>query len=111
MRFFCGIETIRADAFSLRKQTGITILSQIGKKTSDLAEYEPGCISCLVIEVAAWQYHAKASSVRVTQIDLLIDRADNAIKLCELSFSDDSFVTLRMRDGFSIRIGRRFALP
>ena len=49
-------------------------------------------ISGIVTEEASWQYHAKASSERGAQIDLLIDRADNAINLCELKFSDYPFV-------------------
>jgi uncharacterized protein len=49
-------------------------------------------ISGIVTEEASWQYHAKASSERGAQIDLLIDRSDNAINLCELKFSDYPFV-------------------
>ena len=49
-------------------------------------------ISGIVTEEASWQYHAKASSERGAQIDLLVDRADNAINLGELKFSDYPFV-------------------
>jgi predicted AAA+ superfamily ATPase len=49
-------------------------------------------ISGIVTEEASWQYHAKTDSDRGAQIDLLIDRADNAINICELKFSDYPFV-------------------
>jgi AAA+ ATPase superfamily predicted ATPase len=49
-------------------------------------------ISGVVTEEASWQYHAKTMSECGAQIDLLIDRADNAINLCELKFSDYPFV-------------------
>jgi transcriptional regulator with XRE-family HTH domain len=45
-------------------------------------------ISGIITEEASWQYHPKAPSERGAQIDLLIDRADNAINVCELKFSE-----------------------
>ncbi len=49
-------------------------------------------ISGIITEEASWQYQAKAPTERGAQIDLLIDRADNAINLCELKFSEYPFV-------------------
>ncbi len=49
-------------------------------------------ISGIVTEEATWQYHAKTSTERGAQIDLLIDRTDNTINLCELKFSEYPFV-------------------
>jgi uncharacterized protein len=49
-------------------------------------------ISGVVTEEASWQYQAKTTSDRGAQIDLLIDRADNMINLCELKFSEYPFV-------------------
>lgn len=44
-------------------------------------------ISGIATEEASWQYHPQSPAERGDQIDLLIDRADNAINLCELKFS------------------------
>ena len=42
---------------------------------------------------SAWSYRPlKTSSERGVQIDLLIDRSDNCINLCEIKYSNDEFV-------------------
>lgn len=44
-------------------------------------------------EVAAWRYvPAKRSQEKGTQIDLLFDRGDGIISLCEIKYSDGEFV-------------------
>jgi hypothetical protein len=41
---------------------------------------------------SSWRYHPpRGSAERGTQIDLLIDRRDNTINLCEMKFSDGDF--------------------
>jgi AAA+ ATPase superfamily predicted ATPase len=41
--------------------------------------------------VSAWQYHAESDAVQGAQIDLIIDRDDQCINLCEIKFSDVEF--------------------
>lgn len=47
-------------------------------------------ISAVYTEESAWRYVAKGEG-KGTQIDLLIDRQDNCINLCEIKFSNKSF--------------------
>jgi hypothetical protein len=42
-------------------------------------------------EVSVWRYHPKSANEQGTQIDLLIDRADKCINLCEMKFASDTF--------------------
>jgi len=39
-----------------------------------------------------WQYRPKLATQQGTQIDLLIDRRDDVINLCEIKYADDQFV-------------------
>lgn len=41
---------------------------------------------------ASWAYRPTQRATRGAQIDLLIDRADNCITLCEMKYSDSEFV-------------------
>jgi len=42
-------------------------------------------------EESVWRHSPKSSSEKGRQIDLLLDRADNSINLCEMKFSDNQF--------------------
>ena len=42
-------------------------------------------------EVSVWRYQPKSANEQGAQIDMLIDRADKCINLCEMKFSSDSF--------------------
>jgi len=42
-------------------------------------------------EESVWRHSPKLSSEKGTQIDLLLDRADNSINLCEMKFSENQF--------------------
>ena len=44
---------------------------------------------------SAWIHRPSVKQERGTQIDLLIDRADNCISLCEMKYSDREFVITR----------------
>ena len=52
-------------------------------------------IAAVATTESSWRYHpprdSKDSSERGTQIDLLIDRRDQTINLCEMKFSDGEF--------------------
>lgn len=48
-------------------------------------------IAALQTETSAWRHQAKASGERGAQIDLLIDRADGVINLCEMKYSSTPF--------------------
>ena len=48
-------------------------------------------IAAVYTEESAWRYVAKGEG-KGTQIDLLIDRQDNCINLCEIKFSNKPFV-------------------
>ena len=49
-------------------------------------------IANLAGEIGSWRFiPAKKSKERGAQIDLLIDRTDNSINLCEIKFSDNKF--------------------
>lgn len=41
---------------------------------------------------AAWSYRPASDAMRGAQIDLLIDRRDDCINLCEMKFSQGEFV-------------------
>ena len=43
-------------------------------------------------EQSAWRYAPKAATEKGVQIDLLIDRQDHCINLCELKFSTGEFI-------------------
>lgn len=43
-------------------------------------------------EASAWRYTAKSSEESGAQIDLLLDRQDRCINVCEMKFSSESFV-------------------
>ena len=49
-------------------------------------------IGSVYTEQSAWRYVPKDSTEQGVQIDLLIDRADHCINLCELKFALDPFV-------------------
>ncbi len=50
-------------------------------------------ISGIITQTSGWIYKAtKESSEKGAQIDLVIDRADNCINLCEIKFTSDIFV-------------------
>lgn len=69
-------------------------------------------------ESSSWTFRPKQASETGTQIDLLIDRADGCINLCEMKFSEGPFVidkpyaaTLRQRrDTFRRETGSRKSL-
>ena len=42
-------------------------------------------------EVSVWRYQPKSADEQGTQIDMLIDRADRCINLCEMKFASDTF--------------------
>ena len=42
-------------------------------------------------EVSAWRYQSKSADEQGAQIDMLIDRADKCINLCEMKFSSAAF--------------------
>ncbi|MDO3626214.1 ATP-binding protein [Mucilaginibacter sp. BT774] len=42
-------------------------------------------------EVSVWRYQPKSASEQGAQIDMLIDRADGCINLCEMKFASDVF--------------------
>jgi len=46
-------------------------------------------------EVSVWRYQAKSVNEQGVQIDLVIDRADKCISLCEIKFASDSFEITR----------------
>ncbi len=64
---------------------------------------------------SGWMARPKSSADKGAQIDLLIDRADNCITLCEMKFSDSDFVISKSyadilrnkRDVFRARTGTR----
>ncbi len=72
-------------------------------------------ISGVITTEAAWVYRPKQEAMHGVQIDLLIDRADHCINLCEMKYSDSEFVIdkayagkLRSkRDVFRDRTGTR----
>jgi hypothetical protein len=49
-------------------------------------------ISGILTEQSAWQYRASARDKSGAQIDLLIDRPDRVINLCEMKWSGAPFV-------------------
>ena len=48
-------------------------------------------ISGVQTESSAWRHRAKAPNESGAQIDLLIDRRDGVINVCEMKFSEDEF--------------------
>jgi uncharacterized protein len=51
-----------------------------------LAQYKK-----LYSEVSVWRYQPKSANEQRVQIDMLIDRADRCINLCEMKFASGSF--------------------
>jgi hypothetical protein len=49
-------------------------------------------ISGLKTEHSSWRHHPDTAANTGTQIDLVIDRRDEAINLCEMKFSDSEFI-------------------
>ena len=49
-------------------------------------------ISAVVSIESGWKYVPEAEDERGTQIDLIIDRSDRCINICEMKFSDSEFV-------------------
>jgi hypothetical protein len=49
-------------------------------------------IGGIFYSVSTWEHKSKDKSGKGTAIDLLIDRADNCINLCEIKFHSDEFV-------------------
>ena len=48
-------------------------------------------ISGIICNVCSWSYRPKNSDETGVQIDMLIDRDDNVINVCEIKFSQDEF--------------------
>ena len=48
-------------------------------------------ISGISCGIYSWTYRPKDVHEQGTQIDLLIDRSDNVINLCEIKFSDEPY--------------------
>lgn len=48
-------------------------------------------VESVYTEVSTWRYHPQSKGERGTQIDLIIDRNDNCINLCEMKFSNGAF--------------------
>lgn len=49
-------------------------------------------IASVQTQHGCWQYRPKSTAQQGTQIDLLIDRRDDVINLCEIKYADDQFV-------------------
>ncbi len=49
-------------------------------------------ISGISTTISSWQYYPEIKSETGTQIDLIIDRADRIIMLCEIKFSDTPYL-------------------
>lgn len=52
-------------------------------------------ISGVSTKVSAWRYHAESDKTQGVQIDLIIDRDDQCINLCEIKFSDLEFTVTK----------------
>ncbi|MES2109781.1 MAG: ATP-binding protein [Bacteroidota bacterium] len=48
-------------------------------------------IKSVYTEVSSWRYIPKSADEQGTQVDLVIDRADGCINLCEIKFATDAF--------------------
>lgn len=48
-------------------------------------------ISGTVTEESVWRYSAKDADEKGAQIDLLIDRADNCVNICEIKYAQDKY--------------------
>lgn len=49
-------------------------------------------IGGIIFSYSSWNYKAEKSGEKGVQIDLIIDRPDNCINLCEIKFYNDEFV-------------------
>jgi AAA+ ATPase superfamily predicted ATPase len=49
-------------------------------------------IQAIATEVGSWRYHSKNDEESGTQIDLLIDRSDGIVNLCEIKFCQGKFI-------------------
>src|SRR5207302_10410436 len=56
------------------------------RRSSDLLQIKNA------ISVSAWRYVPRQTQTQGAQIDLLIDRADMAITLCEIKYTKESFL-------------------
>jgi hypothetical protein len=56
-------------------------------------------ISGIVSNVYSWVFRPKSTETKGVQIDLLIDRDDNVINLCEMKFSDKLYTITKDYDG------------
>ena len=61
-------------------------------------------ISGIAADVYSWIYRGKGEDDPGVQIDLLLDRADNAVDICEMKYSGDAYVMTREE---SVKIKRR----
>lgn len=64
-------------------------------------------ISGVSAKVSAWRYFPESDETRGVQIDLVIDRDDQCINLCEIKFSDLEFEVTRE---YAERLNRKKAL-
>ncbi len=64
---------------------------QICQKHSQQIKQALG-VAGIYSELSAWRYTPKAATEKGVQIDLLIDRQDRCINLCEIKFSTGQFV-------------------
>ncbi len=55
-------------------------------------------ISGVLSSCSSWEYRPSEGSERGTQIDLVIDRADNCINLCEIKYCDKEFIITKACD-------------
>ena len=63
-------------------------------------------ISGVVTRVYGWRHDADETYPQGAQIDLLIERGDNAYNICELKFSDERFViTKRYAEDLKTKVG------
>lgn len=97
LKFIDGSRTTGEGTW-LRKSTGQSWVSWAGLAFEQICQkhiqqLKQGLgIGSVYTEQSAWRYVPKDGTGQGVQIDLLIDRADHCINLCELKFSLDPFV-------------------
>jgi len=52
-------------------------------------------ISGIIYSFSSWRYRPETPENKGAQIDILIDRSDNCINLCEIKFHDGEFIVTR----------------
>jgi len=52
-------------------------------------------ISGIIYSFSSWRHRSKTPEDKGVQIDILIDRSDNCINLCEIKFHDGEFIVNR----------------